>query len=81
MKLAGSTSRRNRDRRAAVATFLRRSVVGCDFEFLDVVRVDAIKIANRVGHRRLVRFDPIDGHVVGAVARTIHMNARTGGPC
>ncbi len=78
VEFARSTAGGNRNRCSAVATFLSGGVVGRHFEFLHVVRIDAIEVADRIRYRRLVRFDPIDGDVVCAVTRAIHMYARAG---
>src|SRR5260221_4493 len=48
MKLAGPGAGRDRDRRAAVASFFRGGVVCGYLEFLDVIGSDPIEVAHRV---------------------------------
>ena len=71
MKLARAASGSDRNRCAAVAAFLGGRIVRSHFEFLHIVRIDAIKITNRIGYRRLVCFDSVDRHIVGAVAGAV----------
>ncbi len=75
VKVAGAAARRDGDRGAAVSSFFGGGVVSGDLEFLYVVRIDSVKIRNRIRHARLVRFDAVDRDVVSAITRAVDVYA------
>src|SRR5205823_175325 len=75
MKFTGPGSCCNRDRSSAVTSFFRSGIVRCDLILLDIVGRDAVQIAHRIGYRRFVRFNTVNRHVVGTIARAVDVHS------